>query len=256
MTNHNPPILLIDAFPDWDDEGGIFSALVNYYVVWYRDVQNNYLDLDYFGNHSGNKKCSPLVYNMLDDNNELSSTKIDILARILMDKFSHDWNNRWETFYGRQTSLNDYSISETYSGSGTHTRDIDRTVTRDEEHHDNRTLNITDADSTYGFNSSDATPVDNTTRSGTDNTTFTSDDTNTDTTDDSGSTTQQYTRTFSGLKGIHTPQEIIKQEREITMYNFFDTVYKDIDSVLALPIYNRKHEVNPYSYFRHGYNMI
>ena len=42
----------------------------------------------------------------------------------------------------------------------------------------------------------------------------------------------------SGNIGVTTTQAMLKSERELWMWNFFDQVYKDIDSVLALPIYD------------------
>ena len=42
----------------------------------------------------------------------------------------------------------------------------------------------------------------------------------------------------SGNIGVTTSQKMVASEREIWLWNFFDQVYKDIDSVLALPFYD------------------
>ena len=46
------------------------------------------------------------------------------------------------------------------------------------------------------------------------------------------------TTTRSGNIGVTTTQAMLTAEREVWMWNFFDQVYKDIDSVLSLPFYD------------------
>ena len=43
---------------------------------------------------------------------------------------------------------------------------------------------------------------------------------------------------FSGNIGNHTIQELIKQERDKNMYQIFDTIYQDLDSVLVRKSYD------------------
>ena len=42
----------------------------------------------------------------------------------------------------------------------------------------------------------------------------------------------------SGNIGVTTTQAMLESERSVWMWNFFDQIYKDIDSVLALPFYD------------------
>lgn len=72
MTKNNPPILLTEAFKDWADGKGIFSEMEN--VPWAEDADADLLDLDYFGNHSGWKKCAPLVYHLMSDDYTLTDS--------------------------------------------------------------------------------------------------------------------------------------------------------------------------------------
>ena len=58
-------------------------------------------------------------------------------------------------------------------------------------------------------------------------------ETGTDTT--AGENTRRLTRT--GNIGTNTFQNLIQQERNLWMYNFFEQVFKDVDSVLTIPIY-------------------
>ena len=109
----------------------------------------------------------------------------------------------------------------------------------------------------WGFNSSTSVPSDmsdgtvtneNTTtrnltetETGTDTTDRTNTDTynrsytetGTDTT--SGTSSRKLTRT--GNIGTNTFQNLLQQERNLWMYNFFEQVFKDVDSVLTIPIY-------------------
>ena len=109
----------------------------------------------------------------------------------------------------------------------------------------------------WGFNSSTSVPSDmsdgtatneNTTtrdltetETGTDTTDHTNTDTynrsytetGTDTT--AGTSSRKLTRT--GNIGTNTFQNLLQQERNLWMYNFFEQVFKDVDSVLTIPIY-------------------
>lgn len=58
-------------------------------------------------------------------------------------------------------------------------------------------------------------------------------ETGTDTT--AGTSSHKLTR--SGNIGTNTFQNLIQQERNIWMYDFFEQIFKDVDSVLTIPIY-------------------
>ena len=58
-------------------------------------------------------------------------------------------------------------------------------------------------------------------------------ETGTDTT--AGTSSRKLTRT--GNIGTNTFQNLLQQERSIWMYDFFEQVFKDVDSVLTIPIY-------------------
>lgn len=122
---------------------------------------------------------------------------------------------------------------------------------------DNGSATNTNQNGIWGFNSSISVPSDmsdgtatneNTTtrdltetETGTDTTDHTNTDTynrsytetGTDTT--AGTSSRKLTRT--GNIGTNTFQNLLQQERNIWMYNFFEQVFKDVDSVLTIPIY-------------------
>ena len=116
MTKNNPPILLTEAFPYWLSGKGIFSEMEN--PPWDEVVDADLLDLDYFGNHSGWKKCSPLLYKLLDSDYTLSDTNREKLAALVMAKFGPNWTALWNTYHTEYDPLQDFSITETGSSTG------------------------------------------------------------------------------------------------------------------------------------------
>ena len=96
-----------------------------------------------------------------------------------------------------------------------------------------------------GTDTTDRTNTDTYNRSYTETGTDTTDRTNTDTYNRSytetgtdttaGTSSRKLTRT--GNIGTNTFQNLLQQERNIWMYNFFEQVFKDVDSVLTIPIY-------------------
>ena len=109
----------------------------------------------------------------------------------------------------------------------------------------------------WGFNSSTSVPSDMSDGTATNENTTTRDltetETGTDTTDrtntdtynrsytetgtdtTAGTSSRKLTRT--GNIGTNTFQNLLQQERNIWMYDFFEQVFKDVDSVLTIPIY-------------------
>lgn len=93
--------------------------------------------------------------------------------------------------------------------------------------------------SIYGFNSNDAVPSDKSVNSS-ENTSNTSDSFNS-----SGSTDTDQNRKITNDRNIKrlgnigniTQQELIKQERELQQYQIFDTIFKDLDSILTCGSY-------------------
>ena len=53
-------------------------------------------------------------------------------------------------------------------------------------------------------------------------------------------------RTRSGLNGLNSYQRLIAEDRKLWLDNFFDQVYRDVDSVLTLPIYPSRRRLQPW----------
>lgn len=122
---------------------------------------------------------------------------------------------------------------------------------------DNGSATNTNQNGIWGFNSSTSVPSDMSDGTSTNENTTTRDltetETGTDTTDrtntdtynrsytetgtdtTAGTSSRKLTRT--GNIGTNTFQNLLQQERNLWMYNFFEQIFKDVDSVLTLPIY-------------------
>lgn len=279
MTRNNPPIKLLDAWGGWSEisvnGGGIFDALDEEYTApWYQQlltISDKSLDYDYFGNRSGNKKCSPLLYNLMGTATELDYASKAILIQLIHDKFFLNWEALWNSYeagiMAGYNPFNNFSITETGSHEKENTGTINTDIT--EESTDSTTTSNTDTidttsttnNSRFGFNSTVAVPTD------TSSTTSHTGDVSSGTISDTKSATKgedtsktdneegSYSKQFSGTKDV-IKADIIKKEREIWVVNYFDTVFKDVDSVLTSMIYNRTHEPAPYFWFPFGYNHI
>ena len=133
MMKNLPVKTLIDAFPDWLSGEGIFSEMED--LPWEDEVSADLLDMDYFGNHSGWKKCSPLVYKLFDDDYALSDADREKLAALVTSKFLPNWIALWNTYHFDYDPLNDYDITEEGEREGTFqkSRAAEKTTTKEEE---------------------------------------------------------------------------------------------------------------------------
>ena len=190
MQKNLPTKTLLDAFPDCFDGKGIFSEMDD--LPWEDIVSADMLDMDYFGNHSGWKKCSPLIYKMFSDEFELSDADREKLANLITAKFLPNWTNLWNSYHFEYDPFDDYDVTEsgqdaksfnrskasTHSGTRddittdalTHGESIaesanksgteDTTFTHGETITDADMAHIEEANSRYGFNSENAVPTD------------------------------------------------------------------------------------------------
>lgn len=163
------PKTLNDYFPQWKNAGGVISA-INYYCgdhPFGTVADAGYLDLQYHGNHSGEKIVSPLLRKLADI--PATTEQVSIIANVIWKMYFEKW--------AKYTALDDISYNplENYSMTEEMTDD----VTEDEYGHQiERTL---DTDHTK-------TGTETTTRTGTDTQTHTGTDTVTpdlETTDES-----------------------------------------------------------------------
>ena len=230
--------LLREAFADWKIGYGIFDALefIGADLPWKNVAESTVLDIEYFGNRSGGKFVAPVIMNLLGDEVELTESDRVLLARIIWTKFGEPWKHLWETNVIAYNPIHNYNMtdrremnkgeSETKVGQGS---SVDTT----EHGKGNETkeyvagINNTDergkfADRAVSQESGETSVNGISNRK-----------------DDSVRASNEVETTVrSGNIGVTTTQQMLSAERELWVWNFFDQVYRDIDSVLSLPIYD------------------
>lgn len=261
---------LIELFPEWASGGGIFSALDDLDVPWKTEDIADALDLEYYGNLSGDKFASPLVNKILT-NGELTAEDVTLLANTIFALNSLNWSKEWATLSAEYNPIENYSMTETMTNDETvieygktHTRTDDTLATRTPDLEEVTTPDLTEEttpdlttendNSVYGFNSSNPVPTGEqvTTNTGTSTKTTTGTSTvektgfetvantgtvtDVDTGDDTH--TRNYELTRTGNIGVTTSQQMLESERNLWLWNFFRTiVFPDVDRVLTLRIY-------------------
>lgn len=267
---------MIDVYANYPTDGGVFSPMVSApwadtmsginLDIAYLDGHSGERYCSNFINHRLNDSDV-----LSTDNRTLIS---NILWAMFGTQWTRLWATMKPTEYN---PLTNYQMQETMEGTENSTRTPDLTKgdtgTVQTSGQDKRTPNLTrngtgtvndngsatntNQNGIWGFNSSTSVPSDmsdgtatnqNTTtrdltetETGTDTTDHTNTDTynrsytetGTDTT--AGTSSRKLTRT--GNIGTNTFQNLLQQERNIWMYDFFEQVFKDVDSVLTIPIY-------------------
>lgn len=216
-------MILIEAFPKWKENKGIFEYFPD--PPWKDAISSVELNLEYFGNISGSKGISPLVSKMLTDG-ILEDSSRQSLALLISSKFKVNWMRLWNAEIAVYDPVHNYDMHEEGARTGNNRNESHST---DETQHGRSN---TSRYSHYGFNSQSSNPSDEdvTTEGGTTNLNRNG---SVDYTIDEGTTLHRY-----GNIGVTTNQQMIEAERSIRMWNYFNSVYKDIDSVLAIRIYD------------------
>lgn len=253
-------VTLKEAFPLWYMGDGIFDKIYEQMEVpWDSSlVDSNTLDLEYFGNYSGSRLCAPLVKFFLNDEEALTDTGREILAKIIAAKYAIPWSHLWDTYEIEYNPIHNYNMTEerelVREGTEEEDKDISGSLTSTDAINYGKTettyhgMNTETLTSKYGFNSQSDDPkpsdvVDYTeggnTRvagSGSDvvniyDTNSTSEDTSKTSSIDEGETIHRL-----GNIGVTTTQRMIEDERSVWEWNFFNKVFRDINKVLTLPI--------------------
>ena len=267
---------MIDVYSNYPTDGGVFSPMVSApwsdtmsgtnLDIAYLDGHSGERYCSNFINHRLNDSDV-----LSSDNRTLIA---NILWAMFGIQWTRLWATMKPAEYD---PLTNYQMQETMEGTENSTRTPDLTKgdtgTVQTTGQDKRTPNLTktntgtvknDGSATntnqngiWGFNSSESVPSDmsdgratnNNTTTGnlseTETGTDTTDRTNTDTYNRSytetgtdttaGTSSRKLTRT--GNIGTNTFQNLLQQERNIWIYDFFEQVFKDVDSVLTIPIY-------------------
>jgi hypothetical protein len=267
---------MIDVYSNYPTDGGVFSPMSNApwtdtmsgtnLDILYLDGNSGERYCSNFINHRLNDSDV-----LSSDNRTLIA---NILWAMFGIQWTRLWATMKPVDY---EPLTNYKMQETVEGieSSTRTPDLTKgdTGTVQTTGQDKRTPNLTrkgtgtvndngsatntNQNGIWGFNSSTSVPSDMSDGTATNENTTTRDltetETGTDTTDrtntdtynrsytetgtdtTAGTSSRKLTRT--GNIGTNTFQNLLQQERNIWIYDFFEQVFKDVDSVLTIPIY-------------------
>ena len=200
------------------------ASLPGVVIPW--AASSTLLDIDYIYRWSGNKSISPLLAHLQNGTDlELDSSGYEILAGIIWSHYGTNWTNKWRVLVADYDPLENYNMVETESTTG---RDTSHTEVAGSSGLNNTTTQSTK--NVYGYNSSSAVPAEQ--------------DTITSSTDTDITTNYDIDRgldrtlTRHGNIGVTTSQQMAQSTLDLYAYKFFEEVYKDIDRITALPIYD------------------
>ena len=226
------------------DGGGIFEVLPSEHedIPWLEDVSSTSLDIEYFYNVSGQKRCSPLVSRLAELNTPLTGDEKKTLADVIYNMYIKNWLKEYETLSFEYNPIENYRMIETEgvtegvegtrTNTGTQSVEGEGSVTTD------TTQSI--ANGVYGMNSSTSVGDTDSSSAGHDATESETSNTRTDdlTEETSEDKTIDRELTRSGNIGVTTSQQMIQSERELYFWNFFrEVVFPDVDKVLSLTTY-------------------
>lgn len=246
-------VLMNEAYSTGDVGNGVFSDLQTLEVPWSSEDIDTELDIIYYSK-SGNKSCSDIILKRLDTSGVLSNASRAEIANALFALFGVQWSKLYNTLSFEYNPIENYRMIESEEIEAHNENSISETGTIDRDATNARTDTGTisnsgtesNANSVYGFNSSSA--VNSDASSGSNSNTETRnlsigesvDETETrnlaNSTESDGTQNRELTR--SGNIGVTTSQQMIESERALWRWNFFSEVFKDIDSILCLDIYD------------------
>ena len=185
-------------------DDGIFSLLQPKFD-WMSVEDAKTLDLDYYLNH-GQCSISPLYEQLINQQtNNQDFNALNKLVDIIYLKFKDKWNRIYDAYIkSTYNALENYSMTE-----------VEKNATK-----------VTSTDSTkggsYGFNSDVSVPVN---------------DSNSTSVVEGNGEDNKRELTRSGNIGVTSSQQMLEQELQLRKYNFYEELFKDVNSVVTLSIY-------------------
>lgn len=218
---------------------------------------NALLDLDYIYRWSGYKSISPLVRHLQGDDDHLSNSAYATLAGIIWAHYGTAWTKKYNALVEDYNPLENYNMIEhedaeitddsltSTVGSAAANKITDNSTTTGSES-GRHTATNTSSHNVYGYNSNSAVPSESDSGSLTETTNNSTSETTNATRSQSTDIDTNYdntrgidrTLTRSGNIGVTTSQMMLESELQLRAYRFFEEVYKDVDRITALPIYD------------------
>ena len=224
------------------------NGIFNYINIENTGLLNkNYLNILYHTNNS-EKSISPLLESFVTDNT-ITNDNLVTLGHLIEQMYTEKWKGLYKTITLSYNPIENYNMRESENTENDFTNNQSANSktqnTANTSQTDTSTVqNTSNVDmQTYGFNSS--TAIDKDKNSSTDDTTnnYTSSSENTvnmtneNTLSTNVNNDTKRTLNRSGNIGVTTTQTMIKQERALWDWNYYNTVFKDIDNLLTLSIY-------------------
>ena len=218
---------------------------------WAEAVEGSVLDDLYF-NKYGLREASNLVINKLDEDGELTEETLQEIADLFMAKYGTQLIKLYETLGFEYNPLTDNTYEETHSGTDTATRTPNLTDTTTDTQAKSRTYNNLTAEIT-GQVSADNSSV----WSNEDKQSNVQSGSYTDTVDSGtlsiAKTGTETNATVYGHKikragSNKSPQELIEEERKLWDFNYFDIVFKYLNSLLTKTYYKNRNIKEVYNY--------
>lgn len=211
-------MILNDFFSEWIKNKGVFFYLSKHDCPfpWLEYAEE--LDLIYHGNHSGNKMVAPVV-DFINTTNLEKEAQIKKLVDIIYSRYRMNWEHLYDSLFLKFNPIENYDRYETETPAETtetHTPTIEKNTAE-------TTTKIA------GFDSEDFSDSNQTKTEAS----------NTVTTPGTDSFSVQHERTahIHGNIGVTTAPQMLFEYHKLCEWNFFDTVMKDLDTVLTLQIY-------------------
>lgn len=228
-------LTLNDVYSEWITKG-IFSYLNALEVPWKNDITSNELDVTYHGSRSGHKIIGSLIENFLENNVVSEENKITI-AQAIYTLYIKNWNALYKTLSLEYNPIENYSMTETENVQDTHKGTLVSDSTDTNTNTENTIVNDTANNQLWGFNSTNSVNSDKQVGDTTRNVDGSINSTHKNTDTENKDITSDRTLKRSGNIGVTTSQQMIESERHLWLWNFFESVFSDIDKILVLKIY-------------------
>lgn len=208
------------------------------------------LDIDYVYTHAYTKRISLVLERLtellktqqpsISDNGAKINTLILYIAPLLLNRFSEIWKKKYVAITADYTPTNDYKENEKVDYTS-HGVDTPQTTTTSKTSTDTtQSTSVTQNANTYAFDSISETPTALNTGDQSVNSTGAPDKNYTETTTGGTNTSDvnsTNTITREGKHGSTDYSVLIENELKLREYDFYQEMFKDIDSILTLSIY-------------------
>ena len=245
---------------DWLDNGFIKCLTDNFNVPWKNIVDGGTLDLEYHGNHSGNKIISPLLENLIDENGISNDNTLKI-CRLMYTKYNINWNKLWATLYvDYDPIVNNWKKEENKFIKGRQ----ENTYKKGEQ---NNQTSIGSETSTVNYGNQESSTTNdlaafNSSNYSKDNKSVSNIGSHSDTTTSNGRSDnykdgERNDNTVEGERtdvniinseaniGVMTTQQLLESEHNLWAdWSFFEQVFKDIDTILVTQSYGENLKLN------------